>query len=99
GDERRPQSFEKARCDELVPAERNFTWSVRVVPREDWIAPFVTIHGDTHGEADGGDTRNGLDLMQNLLLDAGHALGVFHLRVGNVDAECLEFRRRDESGV
>ena len=37
--------------------------------------------------------------MENLLLHADHPLGVFHLRIGNIDAERLEFRRRDESRV
>src|SRR5205823_8320732 len=37
--------------------------------------------------------------MQNLLFDTHHTLWLFHLCVGNIDAECLDFRRRDETRI
>lgn len=41
----------------------------------------------------------GLKLVQDLLLDAEHACGVFHLCLGNGDTERLNVRRRCESGI
>ena len=43
--------------------------------------------------------RDCLDLMEDLLLDAHDAIGLFHLRVGNIDAESLEFGRRNEARI
>src|SRR2546429_3109775 len=37
--------------------------------------------------------------MQNLLFDTHHTLRLFHLCVGNINAECLDIRRRDETGI
>src|SRR6267378_1548206 len=37
--------------------------------------------------------------MQNLLFDAHHALRLFHLCVGNINAECLDIGRHDETGI
>src|SRR5438034_2146917 len=37
--------------------------------------------------------------MQNLLFDAHHTLRLFHLCVGNINAECLDIRRHDETRI
>src|SRR5713226_9958679 len=37
--------------------------------------------------------------MQNLLFDTHHTLRLFHLCVGNINAECLDIRRHNETGI
>src|ERR1700731_3151987 len=37
--------------------------------------------------------------MQNLLFDTRHTLCLFDLCVGNINAECLDFRRHDETRI
>src|SRR5438874_11057940 len=37
--------------------------------------------------------------MQNLLFDTHHTLWLFHLFVGNINSECLDFRRHEETRI
>src|ERR1051325_4655164 len=37
--------------------------------------------------------------MQDLLFDTHHTLRLLHLCVGNINAECLDIRRPDETGI
>ena len=71
-----------------------------MVLRKQHIVRIVSIHRNGGGEADGRNSRNRRELVQNLFLHPYHplALSVRDLRFRDIEAECLHRIRRDETG-